>query len=310
VREYTADGMASDSAAVTRQLELEAAERPRVVAAGVGAGVLLLGGALYGVVGLKQPRVGIVQGLAPALKGIADPHVDPRTAEIVFSAHHAARIITSACISAIGIAAISIVLLYLYSAVKARRPQLSDILRVTVIAGPIAVAVAGAATAIIFASNARHFIHGTSRTRQAVDHVGGSAGVQVFQYVGLIGALALGFTFIMLGLNGMRVGLLTRFMGVLAIISGVLFVIPVIGSGLPVVQAFWLIALAVVLSGRSPAGLPKAWETGTAVPWPTQQQQREARLRARSGTVEDAPPEPAAPPVSNGGGAKRKRKRR
>jgi hypothetical protein len=250
-----------------------------------------------------------VQGLAPALKGIADPHVDPRSAEIVFSAHHAAKIITSACISAIGIAAISIVLLYLYSAVKARRPQVPDIARVLAIAGPVAVAVAGAATAIIFSSNARHFIHGASRTRQAVDHVGGSAGVQVFQYIGLVGALALGFTFITLGLNAMRVGLLTRFMGVLAIISGVLFVIPIIGSGLPVVQAFWLIALAVTLSGRSPAGLPPAWEAGTAVPWPTQQQQREARMRARSGTVEEAPPEPAAPPVSNGG-ARRKRKRR
>lgn len=309
MREYTADGMATDSAAVRRQLELEAAERPRVVAAGVGAGVLLLGGALYGVVGLHQPRVGVVQGLAPALTGTPDPRFDPRSAEIIFSAHHAAKIITSACISAIGIAAMSIVLLYLYSAIKARRPELPEILRTLAIAGPIAVAAAGAATAIIFSSNARHFLHGTSRTRQAVDHVGGSAGVQIFQYIGLAGALALGFTMIMVGLNGMRVGLLTRFMGVLAIISGVLFVIPIIGAGLPVVQAFWLIALAVVLSGRSPAGLPKAWETGTAVPWPTQQELREARLRARSGTVEDAPPEPSAPPARNGG-SRRKRKRR
>jgi hypothetical protein len=301
--------MASDSAAVTRQLELEAAERPRAVAAGVGAGVLLLGGALYGVVGLHQPRVGVVQGLAPALTGMPDPRVDPRTAEIIFSAHHAARIIASACISAIGIAAISIVLLYLYSAVKARRPELPNILRSLAIAAPMAVAVAGVATAIIFSINARHFVHGVSRTRQAVDHVGGSAGVQIMQYVGLVGALALGFTFIMLGLNGMRVGLLTRFMGVLGIISGVLFVIPIIGSGLPVVQAFWLIAFGLTLSGRSPAGLPPAWETGTAVPWPTQQQQREARLKARSGTAEEVPPEPAAPPATNGG-TRRKRKRR
>jgi hypothetical protein len=302
--------MATDRAAVTRQLELEASERPRAVAAGVAAGALLLGGALYGVVGLTQPRVGVVQGLAPALKGIADPHVDPRTAEIVFSSHHAARIITSACVSAIGIAAMSIVLLYLYSAVKARRPQLPDILRRTAIAGPVAVAIAGAATAIIFSINARHFVHGASRTRQTVDHVGGSAGVQIMQYVGLAGALALGFTFILLGLNGMRVGLLTRFMGVLGMISGVLFVIPIIGSGLPVVQAFWLIALAVILAGRSPTGLPPAWAAGTAVPWPTQQEVREARLRARSGTVEDAVPEPAAPPATNGGSQRRKRKRR
>ena len=302
--------MATDSAAVTRQLELEASERPRAAAAGAAAGVLLLGGALYGVIGLTQPRVGVVQGLAPALRGIADPRVDPRTSEIVFSSHHAARIITSACISAIGIAAMSILLLYLFSAVKARRPELPEILRRTAVAGPVAVAVAGAATAVIFSINARHFVHGASRTKHAVDQVGGSAGVQIFQYIGLVGALALGFTFILLGLNGMRTGLLTRFMGVLGMISGVLFVIPIIGSGLPVVQAFWLVALAVVLSGRSPAGLPPAWEAGVAVPWPTQQQQREARLRARSGTSEDAVPEPAAPPPSNGGSQRRKRKRR
>jgi hypothetical protein len=302
--------MATDSAALTRQLELEASERPRAVAAGVAAGVLLLGGALYGVVGLSQPRVGVVQGLAPALRGIPDPRIDPRTAEIVFSSHHAARIVTSAIVSAIGIAAISIVLLYLYSAVKARRPQLPDILRRLAVGGPVAVAVAGAATAIIFSINARHFVHGASRTRHAVDQVGGSAGVQIMQYVGLVGALALGFTFILLGLNAMRVGLLTRFMGVLAMISGILFVIPIIGSGLPVVQAFWLIALAVTLSGRSPAGLPPAWAAGVAVPWPTQQEQREARLRARSGAAEEAVPEPAAPPPSNGGSQRRKRKRR
>ena len=43
----------------------------------------------------------------------------------------------------------------------------------------------------------------------------------------------------------MRVGLLTRFMGVLGIIVGVLFIVP-LGSSLPIVQAFWLVALGVL----------------------------------------------------------------
>jgi hypothetical protein len=304
--------MATDGAAVTRQLELEAAQRPRAIVAGVGAGVLMLAGALYGSVGLKPPQVGVVQGLAPALKGIADPHIDPRTAGIAFTAHHAARIIVSSAISAIGIAAISLVLIYLYDAVKARRPALPNIVRSFAVGGPIVIALAGVATAIIFSVNAHHYINGVSRTRQAADQVGGSTAAVVAQSIGLAGALAVGFAFIMLGLNAMRVGLLTRFMGILGIISGVLFVIPILGSGLPVVQAFWLIAFGFVLSGRNPTGLPPAWEAGTAVPWPTQQQLRAARdqTRAQRETVEATAPEPVVPASSEGGSQRRKRKRR
>jgi F0F1-type ATP synthase membrane subunit c/vacuolar-type H+-ATPase subunit K len=302
--------MASDSTAVTRQLEWEAALRPRTVAAGVAAGVLMLGGALYSSAGLKPPHVGVVQGLAPALRGIADPRVDPRSAGIAFTAHHSARIIASSLVSAIGIALISLVLLYLYSAVKARRPELPNIVRPLAIAGPILVALAGVVTAIVFSINSHHYINGVSRTRQAADHVFSSSGAVIAQVVGLLGALSLGFAFIMLGLNAMRVGLLTRFLGILAIISGVLFVIPIFGAGLPVVQAFWLVALAFVLSGRNPTGLPPAWAAGEAVPWPTQQQQREARLQAsrQREAAQEPAPEPVAPPQAQS--QRRKRKRR
>jgi hypothetical protein len=79
----------------------------------------------------------------------------------------------------------------------------------------------------------------------------------------------------------MRVGLLTRFMGVLGIIVGVLFIIP-IGSSLPIVQAFWLTSLGVLFLGRWPSGMPPAWVTGEAQPWPTQQELREARMEAQA----------------------------
>ena len=89
--------------------------------------------------------------------------------------------------------------------------------------------------------------------------------------------LAIGFAFVFVCLQAMRVGLLTRFMGYLGMITGVLFVIPL--GPLPVLQSFWLIALAALLLGRWPNRLP-AWETGQAAPWPTQQQLREARAEA------------------------------
>ena len=79
----------------------------------------------------------------------------------------------------------------------------------------------------------------------------------------------------------MRVGLLTRFMGVLGIIVGVLFIVP-IGSPLPIVQAFWLVALGALFLGRWPSGMPPAWVTGEAQPWPSQQELREARMEAQA----------------------------
>jgi len=60
----------------------------------------------------------------------------------------------------------------------------------------------------------------------------------------------------------MRVGLLTRFMGYLGIFTGVLVLFP-IGSPVPVVQGFWLLALAYLFSGRWPNGVPPAWRSGS-----------------------------------------------
>jgi hypothetical protein len=299
--------MSDDGAALAQQLEWEAAQRPRVAAASVAAGVLMIGGSIYTTAGLTTPSVGVVQGLAPALMGIPDPTVDPRTGEILFTAHHSARIIAASLITAIGIAVIGFVLWYLYKAVRARRP-VPDLPRILAVAGPLLVAAAGVATAIVLTINAHHFVNGASRSMKAADHALGSGAVVAVQVVGLVGELSLAFALVMIGLNAMRAGLVTRFMGVLAIISGVLFVIPLLGAGLPVVQAFWLIALGVVLSGRAPTGLPPAWTTGVATPWPTQQQMRQARGRQRGGVVEEAAPEPVAPPPRDS--RRRKRKRR
>jgi hypothetical protein len=93
-------------------------------------------------------------------------------------------------------------------------------------------------------------------------------------------------------------------MGVLGIICGVLVVVP-IGSPLPVVQCFWLAALAALLAGRWPSGNPPAWSTGRAEPWPSQSRRRAAP---------DAPPEPVEEPAAAAAGhehpASKKRKKR
>ena len=110
----------------------------------------------------------------------------------------------------------------------------------------------------------------------------------------------------LLGLNSMRVGLLTRFMGVLGIICGAALVL------LPQnpIVVFWLLALAVLFAHRWPQGMPPAWETGTAVPWPSSAEIAEQRAAARG----DAPgrPEPVSEvgPTPHASSKKRKRKRR
>jgi membrane-bound ClpP family serine protease len=137
--------------------------------------------------------------------------------------------------------------------------------------------------------------------------------------------------FVLVSMQAMRVGLLTRFMGYLGIIAGVLVLF---GAGIlpiPIVQAYWLVALGVLLIGRWPTGMPPAWTTGQVVKWPSAQEQREARTRARGSggssgrergrAVTKQAPKQAAQPVAsadNEGGAKgsrsqtpkRKRKRR
>ena len=142
------------------------------------------------------------------------------------------------------------------------------------------------------------------------------------QGLALAGQLSLGFAFVLISLNAMRVGLLTRFMGVLGIIVGVLFVIPL--GTLQVVQPFWLLALTALFLGRWPNGVPPAWKTGEAEPWPSQQELREQREQAKGaqggGDGKPAPtpePEPAAAGAGQGTEApahpsskKRKRKRR
>ena len=88
---------------------------------------------------------------------------------------------------------------------------------------------------------------------------------------------------------------------------------------------FWLVALGALILGRWPTALPKAWATGKAEPWPTQQQVREQRDAARgrqqpatspAASGAHAPKPPTAPrpepatTQAHASSKKRKRKRR
>jgi hypothetical protein len=290
------------------QLAWEAKWRVHAAAAAVGAGVLTLGGGLYSQTQISGdfPTVGELQALTPALQGQIASDVNPGSAGVEYLSSKAGELIATSVVMGIGTVLAGFVLLYLFRATKARRPETPEVARYTAVFGSIVVALMGIALQVIISINANDFVNGTDRTRDAVEAVHSDGGLVIVQALALAGQLAFAFSFVLISLNAMRAGLLTRFMGVLGIIVGVLFVIP-IGSPLPVVQCFWLLALAPLFLHRWPSGMPPAWVTGEAVAWPSQQEMREQRLRQRGG--EPAPaggaPEPDEPAPTAGelGGA-------
>ena len=309
-------------------LAWEAERRPMAAAAAALAGILTLGGGVFSQVGIfaDYPSVGPLQALRPALTGRAELLPNPRTPGILFLDDHAASLIIAATIISLGSLFIGYVLSYLFTATAARRPQLPRAARWVAIAGPVGVAVLGLLRQILTSSNAHHFagLATDQRTHDAVVDVQGSGALVVVNGLALAGQLAIGFAFVLICLNAMRAGLLTRFMGVLGIIVGVLFVLP-LGSPLPIVQSFWLIALTPLFLLRTPNGGPPAWRTGKAEPWPTQQQLREAReaetagaggepgggpAPAASRTAPDAGDEPDVPTTRAHPSSKKRKRRR
>ena len=285
---------------VEEQLQREAAGRRLAVIGAIAGALLPLAGSLFRtLVYIDAPK--------------------NRVGQLLFADEHASDIVISALVLGLGALALTLPLRYLYDAVKFRRPELPPVARICALAGPGIYFVAQLVLAVVLITQASAFASGGVQTFDRAEDLTGSPVIVAASAVGLAAQLALGFAFVMICLNAMRAGLLTRFMGVLGIITGILFVVP-LGSPLPVVQTFWLIALAFLLGGRWPqGGPPAAWRTGQAEPWPTQQQLREAREEGVARHRGDPVPEPDSEPEPEDGESarpahpvskKRKRKKR
>src|SRR3954451_12050983 len=133
------------------------------------------------------------------------------------------------------------------------------------------------------------FLKGPRTVADAISTQGGL--ITFAKLLGLLGSLTLAAGLVLVCLNAMRAGLLTRFYGVLGIITGAMLVL----LPLPIIQIFWLGALAMMFVGVWPGGLPPAWSAGEAMPWP-------------GGRARGAPIAPAPPPEPRDPGARRKRK--
>ena len=290
---------APEMAAVDEQLAREARRAPLAVIGACVAAALPMFGGLAAVGTLND-----------------QPKNSP--GRLLYIHDHSGKFLMFSILLGLGALALVFPLLYLYEATKFRRPELPRVARMCVLFGPIAYGIVQIGLQAILVAKSSTFADPAkgNQTYEEAKHVFESSGVRFFQFLGLAGQLALGFAFVIVCLNAMRVGLLTRFMGIVGVIVGVLFVVPLF-PGPPFVQSFWLIALAVLISGRWPRGVPPAWKTGHAVPWPSQQELREQA----GGTPIDPEPAPATPaasapaaPAAGGRGAssarKRKRKKR
>lgn len=259
----------------------EQRRRIQAGAAAIAAGLLTMGGGVIAAIVYSDlPSVSVLGALQERLRPVA-PAESLKAKQVLFYHDNSFKLIAVAFVLALAAAAIGLALSHLYRSTKARRPELPKGAVIAAIAGAVCVAVAGITQAVGVSVDASSFADSANQTSQAARDALNSPLVIASLFLRQVGVFALGLAFVLLALNAMRVGLLTRFMGVLGIIVGVLFIVP-LGSSLPIVQAFWLVALGALFLGYWPPGRPVAWSTGEAHPWPTQQEIREARLAQRA----------------------------
>jgi MFS family permease len=202
--------------------------------------------------------------------------------------------IAGAVLFGIGSLAIYYAMAFLFRAVRARKPEFQQIALIMAAIGAVGFGLGRAVSEIARYLGAHDFVDATDHTNSAASDALSPSASLIGQVIWQAAALALGFAFVLIALNAMRVGLLTRFMGVLGIIVGVTFVLPLDQQG--IIRVFWLGALGVLFLGRMPSGVPQAWTTGNAEPWPSQQQLREQRQAARGEAAAEGGEEPARRP--------------
>ena len=280
-------------------LSWEARYRTRAAIAAFTAAAFTLLGVILTTVG--QPSSGQfddrIVTVVDAMRRTADGQPVPPgrlSAYAVDVGQHPTLPIAGAVLYALGSMAIFFAMAYLFRATRARRPNLPQAALILAAVGAVGYAIGRGVAEIARYLGAADFVNAADKSNSAASDALSPSATLVGQVIWQASGLALGFAFILIGLNAMRVGLLSRFMGVLAIIVGVTFVLPLDQQG--IIRIFWLAALGLLFIGRWPSGTPKAWATGEAEPWPTQQQLREQREAARAGREPSKAPEPDPEP--------------
>ncbi len=282
-------------------LAWEAANRKRAAACAWAAGLLTIIGATLSSLGLSglptfdNEAVTATDAIRDLIAGNPIP-----PGRIALQAEWLSSRLTMPIVGTIlyGIGSLLIfgVIVFLFKATRARNPGFGQLTLIAGAFGAVAFGVGRTVAQLSYYFGIASFDGGNNL--QATEALTGGPFV-AGQILWQLGAFAIGFAFVMLGLNAMRVGLLTRFMGILAMIVGATFILPLDQQG--VLRAFWLATVGFVFILRWPGGrIPPAWISGKAEPWPSM---AAARAQKASGNPPDSAPAPTLPPVaSNGSG--------
>src|ERR1700722_1085271 len=274
---------------ISEQVAKETATRNRLAVPSFAGGFLYLLSAIVITETINgAATVGLIEGLTPALSGVANPAMSPRTPWMKFVSGRAAELIGGGVLSGISLALLTVILLLLVGAVRYRRPQSWRPTRTLVIAGGVGLVLTSIAHEVVTAVEAHNFSVGHDHSNHAVEQaLLTSTANGIVGYVELVAGLFL----------------------VAGIFAALLIFLPDISAELQVIPAFWMVMMGILLMGRwpQPTGDPPAWAAGVAVPWPSRGGGRFAGRPAAATAGAGAAPAPVAP-VS--GGSSRKRRKR
>jgi len=304
-----------DTREIREQVARESERRSRLGGAAFGAGFLyFLSSIIISETLNGAPTVGLLQGLAPAVSGVANPAVSPRAPEVKFIAGHSLPLIAGSALSAIAIAILTLILLVLLDATLFRRPETWKFALPLVLGGGVALALVSVGHQAASAIETHNFVSAHDYTNHAVEHALSTGAVnEAFDYIDLIAGLAFAAGMIGAVQGALRVGLVPRWMGIVGMVSAVLIFLPIGGGELQIVPAFWIVMMGVLFYGKWPKGDPPAWAAGEARPWPSGAQMRAQAREAAAGAGAAAGGSAAAVPAPvppAGGGSSRKRRRK
>jgi hypothetical protein len=288
--------MADIEPAVALAREEEGRSRAAIASIAAGAATLA-GGIASTLVNNQLPNdshrvVTLLPALSDALSGKEIPR-GILAQQVVWIGDHVVAQAAGGILVGIAALLMLIPLRYLFLAIQARNPQVGRGGIIATVVGCLLSGVGFLVYTIAFAIAAKDFAGATVQTSGAARDAISTSAVQAATVLYQLGRFALALAMVIVSLNAMKVGLLNRFFGILGIIAGVLLVLPVDQPG--IVRSFFFIALGLMLLGRWMGGRPPAWQSGTAIPWPSQQEMRERRERIRRG--EDPDTVPAADPT-------------
>jgi hypothetical protein len=280
-------------------LERERRTRTPVgIAALVAAVLSVVSGVLPQSIYSDFPRVYLID----ALKDSAGEDIGReglRTAQVLFIHDKAGSLLIVAVAQALAVLLIAYVLVFLHRAATDRGATTPKIARLLAMLGGVCSAVGALLVQIGLMVESADFANSSDHSTAAAHDALHGGAVVAGSFLGFFGGLSLAAAFVLICIGAMRVGLLTRFAGVLGAIVGVLFVLGGAGvsSSTFIVEAFWLLMAGALILGKWPNGVPPAWTSGEAMPWPSQQEIREQRAAARAarGGGGRAPAPPKAP---------------